>query len=246
MLTELVEEHWIGALPRGPTPPLVQNRDDIVEVDFGKAPDLHLPEGADITNATKTHEPPRETASARESSTPRILFCPFCGEAFEGIEECPEHELTLVPVDRLPRRVGRGSGDVSFFMDPRHGRGGVLLGASMVMLGFVLPLVESRGVVASALEVAIDGAANLWLTPGAAIAQLWILWSRRAVAPMRAARGAVLGLAIGGGLPLLYTMRRIATMADAYSTDTHWLAGLFVMVAGLLLVGLWSRRLGAG
>jgi len=37
----------------------------------------------------------------------------------------------------------------------------------------MLPLVESRGVVASALEVAIDGAANLWLTPGAAIVQLF-------------------------------------------------------------------------
>lgn len=203
-----------------------------------------MPGGADITNATKTHDPDRETAAARHSSTPPILFCPFCKEAFEEIDECPEHGLILVPVDRLPHSARRGSGDVSFFVDPRQGRGGVLVGASMVILGFMLPLVESRGVVASALEVAIDGAANLWLTPGAAIGQLWILWSRRAAASMRAARGAILGLAIGGGLPLLYTTRRISMMADAYSADAQWLAGLFVMVAGLLLAGLWSRRLG--
>ena len=110
----------------------------------------------------------------------------------------------------------------------------------------MLPLVESRGVVASALEVAIDGAANLWLTPGAAIVQLWILWSRRAGPPMRAVRGAVFGLAVGGGLPLIYTTRRIATMAGVYSADVRWLAGLFVMIGGLVLVGLSSRRLGAG
>lgn len=162
------------------------------------------------------------------------------------MDECPEHELILVPVDKLPRSVDRGSGHVSFFVDPRHGRGGVLFGASLVILGFMLPLVESRGLVASALEVAIDGAANLWLTPAAAIAQLWILWSRRTTALMRAARAAVIGLAVGGALPLLYTTRRISKMADVYAADTHWLAGLWLMVVGLSLTGLWSRRLGAG
>ncbi len=162
------------------------------------------------------------------------------------MDECPAHELTLVPVDRLPRPAARGSGHVAFFADPRHGRGGVLVGASLVILGFMLPFVESRELVASALEVAIDGAANLWLTPVAAIAQLWILWSRRTAAPMRAARGAVFGLAVGGGLPLLYTTRRISKMADLYAADTHWLAGLWLMIFGLSLAGLWSRRLGTG
>jgi hypothetical protein len=121
----------------------------------------------------------------------------------------------------------------------------VLVGASMVLLGFMLPLVESRGVVASALEVAIDSAANLWLTPGAAIVQLWILWSRRADAPMHAARGAVFGLAVGGALPLIYTTRRIATMAGLDSADAHWLVGLWIMVGGLVLAGFFSHRLGA-
>lgn len=119
-----------------------------------------------------------------------------------------------------------------------------MVGASMVLLGFMLPFVESRGVVASALEVAIDGAVNLWLTPGAAIAQFLILSSRRSGATMRAARGAVFGLAIGGGLPLIYTTRRIATMASLDSVDVHWLLGLWIMVGGLLLTGLSSRRLG--
>jgi hypothetical protein len=161
------------------------------------------------------------------------------------MDECPEHELTLVPVDKLRRPLDRGSGHVAFFVDPRLGRGGVLVGASLVIVGFMLPLVESRGLVASALEVAIDGAANLWLTPAAAIAQLWILWWRRTAVLMRAARGAVLGLAVGGGLPLFYTTRRISKLVELHAADTHWLAGLWLMVAGLSLAGLWSRRLGA-
>jgi len=62
---------------------------------------------------------------------------------------------------------------------------------------------------------------------------------------MRAARVAIFGLAVGGGLPLLYTTRRIATMAAAHAADAHWLAGLWIMAAGLSLAGLSSYRLGA-
>ena len=174
----------------------------------------------------------------------QISFCPFCREGFEGLTECPEHELTLVPIDRLPRVGRQVSDEVGFFADPRLGRGGVLLGAVLVLAGFVAPFVRARGVEASALEVAIDGANNLWLAPGAALAMLWVLWSRRTRRAMRAARLAALGLALAGGLPLIYTSRRIGLIADATTTEVEWLWGFGVMVAGLAAAALGSTRLG--
>jgi hypothetical protein len=185
--------------------------------------------------------PPSKDPSER----PGILFCPFCRDGFEERTECPEHELTLVAIDKLPRRPERTLERVSFFGDPRLGRGTVLLGATLVVLGFVVPFVTARGVVASALEVAIDGAGNLWLTPGAGVATLWILWRRRSRRAMRAARVAVFGLALGGALPLIYTTRRIERVAAAYTAQAEWQSGLWLMAAGLLLAAFGSRRLGA-
>jgi hypothetical protein len=182
--------------------------------------------------------------SAKTSKDAQILFCPYCRDGFEGVAECPEHELTLVPIHRLPRRRGRFSNEVGLFIDPRLGRGGVLLGAALVLAGFVLPFAGARGVEASALEVAIDGATNLWLTPIAAVVMLWVLWMRRTRQGMRAARLAVLGLAVAGALPLIYTCRRIGLVADAYTTDVQWLWGLGIMAAGLVAAALGSMRLG--
>lgn len=173
-----------------------------------------------------------------------LSFCPFCHEAFEGRAECPEHELTLVPMAELPRSGRRRLEQVEIFVDPRLGRGLPLLGSFLALLGFLTPLVRSSTLVASALEVAIDGAGNLWLTPGAALALLWILWRRRSAQAMSAARGAVLGLAVGGALPLLYTCRRIALMAESQGATVEWLVGLWLMAAGLLIAALGSLGFG--
>jgi hypothetical protein len=62
---------------------------------------------------------------------------------------------------------------------------------------------------------------------------------------MQAARLAVLGLATGGALPLLYTTRRIGLVAEAYTTDVEWLWGLWLMAAGLLLAAVGSPWMGA-
>jgi hypothetical protein len=182
---------------------------------------------------------------AQESSEPaKILFCPFCRDGFEGRTECPEHELMLVAIDDLPPTSERALDSVTFFADPRLGRGGVLLGAVLVLLGFLAPFVQNYTVAASALEVAIDGAGNLWFTPGAALALLWILWRRRDGSAMRAARVAVFGLAVGGGLPLIYTTLRIGLMADVQAAQVEWLWGLWLMVAGLLVAAFSSRGFG--
>ena len=131
-----------------------------------------------------------------------------------------------------------------FFGDPRLGRGFVLLGATLVSIGFVAPFVRASDIVASALQVAIDGAINLWLVPGAALVVLWVLWQRRDAFSMRAARLAVFALAVAGALPLMYTGRRIALMAEVQSTQVTWLWGHWVMAIGLAVIALGSRRLG--
>ena len=124
-------------------------------------------------------------------------------------------------------------------MDPRHGRGAVLMSAATLLVAFGVPFVRSRGVSASALEVAIDGATNLWMVPVAAIAVLLILARRKTLAAMRRSRLAIAGLFVGALLPLGYTVRRIDLMAAAQSADVLWRAGLWLAVASCI-VGIVS------
>lgn len=175
---------------------------------------------------------------------PPLLFCPFCREGFEHRQECPDHDLLLVPVDALPSPPGREPTRAAFYLDPRFGRGSVLFGALLVLAGFVAPFVRSGTVSASALEVAIDGAHNLWLTAGAAIVILAILWRRRDRGSMRAARIAVLGLALGGGLPLLYTSWRIERVAGARAADLEWRWGAWLLLIALFMAAVGSVFLG--
>lgn len=172
------------------------------------------------------------------------LFCPFCEEEFIGRLECPEHELLLVPLDQLPKRAGRSQDGVHFFADPRLGRGSVMLGALLVLVGFLVPFARSAGVTASALEIAVDGATNLWFAPGSAMAVLWIVWRRRTRPTMRAARMAVFGLALGGGLPLLYTTHRVRLMSAAAGASVDWRWGLWLMAAGLVVCAIGAPWLG--
>jgi hypothetical protein len=62
---------------------------------------------------------------------------------------------------------------------------------------------------------------------------------------MRAARGAVFGLAVGGALPLIYTSRRIGLIAATQKMDVEWSWGLWLMLAGLFLAAIAARRIGA-
>jgi len=182
--------------------------------------------------------------SPARSERVEILFCPFCGDGFEGRSDCPEHELTLLPLDQLPRSAQRQLQCVTFFIDPRLGRGTVLLGTFLALLGFLMPMLRYGDVVESALELAIEGAGNLWLAPGAALAVLLILWRRRTRSAMRGARGAVFGLSIGGFLPLLYTGGRIGMLAESFGKDLEWQWGLWLMIAGFAAGAAGSFRLG--
>ncbi|MEM8607606.1 MAG: hypothetical protein AAGF92_10895 [Myxococcota bacterium] len=197
-------------------------------------PRISIARGSGITNTPQTHDPDSAQGASREASRAPILFCPYCKEAFEARDDCPEHGLLLVTIDRLPKDLRFADDRVSFFLDPRYGRGAVLAGASAVLVGFALPFADSRGVVASALEVAIDGAYNLWMVPLAAIAMLLILAKRRSLDAMRASRGAIVALSLGALLPVAYTARRVRIMAALESADLVWGSGLVMMVAACL------------
>lgn len=185
----------------------------------------------------------RRGPNGRANEAPPLLFCPYCRDGFEDAAECPEHELTLVPIDRLPR-IARSASQVTFFADPRLGRGPILLGGLLVLVGFFLPFVRTDALQASGLGVAIDGAHNLWLVPGAALAILAVLWVRRDRVAMHSARFAVLGLGLAGVLPLAYTARRVALMAEVTQRDVDWLVGGLTMLVGLVLACVGSLRLG--
>jgi hypothetical protein len=62
---------------------------------------------------------------------------------------------------------------------------------------------------------------------------------------MRGARLAVLGLALAGALPLVYTSRRIGLVAEVYAAEVEWRWGLAAMAAGLVVAALSSAGLGA-
>ena len=179
----------------------------------------------------------------REDARQPVLFCPYCRDGFEARDECPEHELTLVPIDRLPRGP-HARHAVAFFADPRIGRGPILFGSLLVLVGFFVPFVRTETLQASALQVAIDGAHNLWLVPVAAVSMLAVLWSRRDRLAMQEARLAVFGLAVAGALPLLYSARRITLMASATQTQIDWRFGGLLMLTGLGLAAIGSVRLG--
>lgn len=153
------------------------------------------------------------------------------------------HDLSLVAIDESGEvRADRHGAE--FFADPRLGRRGVLLGSVVVLIAFVAPFARSSEADASALFMAIDGAKNLWLIPCAALAQLWILWSRRSKALLRTARAAVFGLAVGGTLPLVYTTWRITRVAEGTGDAVAWSWGLWLMLVGFVLSAVTAWRLG--
>jgi len=187
------------------------------------------------------------------------LFCPFCGECFEGEERCPEHDIPLVPFEKLDRLRGRPlpeDDEPVDFWDLRFGRGVVLLGALLTLVGFFLPFVSSafdeRSVTASAFQTASGGAAmNLWVVPLVTLTLVSVIMRRRTPNQMRGMR--LLVPALGGlaATSLGYTLYRILAGASEvmrlYGAQVEvapaW--GAVVLCVGILLVILGGVRLGA-
>ncbi len=181
-------------------------------------------------------------------------FCPFCRDAYEEVERCPEHDLPLVGLEELPRR--RASLDPAMPLPPwslRAGRGWLLLAVLLLLVAPALPWVEilvgERRRLASGYALAMGRAVNVWIVPAVAIGWLLVLRLRRSPLALRSARMAVALLA---PLPLgsaWATWRGVRQGLEAVSrrgvtgeATPAW--GLAVLLAGVLC-GLWAAvRLG--
>lgn len=186
------------------------------------------------------------------------LFCPFCGECFEGETRCPSHDLPLVPFETLQRMRGQPVPDdeepVAPY-DPRFGRGWIWAGAALVVVGFFLPLVTStqgaRVTTATGLDAASRVALNLWLLPLVALSWTTTVARRRTPVQMRAARVAVAALCLGAAASLGYSLWRIYRGAEriartyGLTVEIDLEIGVYVMAAGIALAFVGSLRLGA-
>lgn len=181
-----------------------------------------------------------------------VLFCPFCEESFEGETVCPEHELALVPFEKLPRvvrarREVRDDKELPWW-EPRFGRALTAAGAAAIAIGFIGPLAIVSNAGAS-LAITGPGLAatrlmGFWSVLVVPIVVLTVLGLRRSPARMRGVRIVVpvLGLAAPAVLAwALAGMRAWALSLDGGAISLAWgsvviaLGATFVVVGGLVL-----------
>lgn len=187
-----------------------------------------------------------------------LLFCPFCRECFEGEKECPEHELALVPFERLPKEddpdaVPAHDAPVPLF-DARFGRGWVLAGIVILVAGFAMPLMEiataTQSTVFSGFSAAVRRAPNLWMLPFVAAMFAWVLVRRRTPIAMRGARLAGVVFAIAPLFALGYTLIKVTQGAAEHvartgqAMDVNVEYGVVVVAVGALSLLIGSARLG--
>ncbi|MCA9530835.1 MAG: hypothetical protein KC543_11915, partial [Myxococcales bacterium] len=169
-------------------------------------------------------------------------FCPFCEEPFEGLDRCPDHDLPLVPIERLGRCVPPDADAPLAAYDPRFGRGWVALGAALVCVGWLSPWATrggADGATLTGLGLAVGPALNAWIVPAAACGQLSILLRQRTRRALRAMRVAVPFLSAVVLAAVALTAWRvhagvaaIEAAGAAVAVAPRW--GLWVVVAGAL------------
>ncbi len=199
----------------------------------------------------------RVVAVRPPSSTTAVLFCPFCRESFEGETHCPEHELALVPFDRLEGATNsstqpRDDERLDTF-DLRFGRGVVGAGALLALIGFASPIgsISAAGerLLVTGPSIAVTHAPTLWVVPGVGLAALILLARRRTLAGMRAIRLVVPLLAWGVPMSVWSALRKLDRWAELMSVGdvqavAHYGWGLGVLGAATLLLIVGGLRLG--
>jgi hypothetical protein len=152
-----------------------------------------------------------------------VLFCPFCGDGFEGQTQCPDHELPLVPWQQLPRAKRSDPPELDLaWRSPRLGRGWLALSSLALLFAFaLLPLGRVSGAAnmgGSMLQLALHGAHKLWLVPAASLTLIALLYRRRSPRAMRAARLAALFTVMVAPLTVLWawssTLAAVALLAE--------------------------------
>ncbi len=197
-------------------------------------------------------------AMTRPTRSTSILFCPFCRESFEVERECPEHELRLVPFEALPREE-----DAEAFpshdervaaFDFRFGRGWVVAGILLLVVGFASPLVTladaAQSRTFSGFGAAITRAPNLWTIPFVAGMFAWTLARRRTPLEMIGARLAGVVFACAPLFSLAYTALKVRQGAvqlaarGGQSLEVHPEVGVAVLAFGAFALLIGSLRFG--
>ena len=185
-----------------------------------------------------------------------VLFCPFCREGFEDEHECPDHELPLVPWQRLPPEAHDGSADRPVGpWEARYGRGPVAVGSLATVVAFFLPCVSLRGAreaTSTMLELALNRAGRLWIVPLACVFTLMTLFRRRTLTAMRGARLAVPIVALMPSVALVMTLIGARDAADFLSlqlgqeVSVQVEVGSYVVLLALPIMVVGGVRLGVG
>lgn len=187
-----------------------------------------------------------------------LLFCPFCRECFEGERECPEHELALVPFEALPKEEDPEAPPahderLSPF-DLRFGRGIVIAGIALSLIGFAMPVLEvasgGQSRAFSGLAAAASRAPNLWTIPFVAAMFGWILARRRTPLQMLGARLVGMVCSLTPMLALAYTWLKVEqgarqfTERSGQAMEITMLPGFWVIAFSSALLFVGSARLG--
>lgn len=188
-----------------------------------------------------------------------MLFCPFCREAFDELERCPDHDVELVSLRELGQLSAAQVPDQERLpvWSARLGRGLVASGALGTLLAFFCSfgrLVDGSAggeeISSTLLSLARGRALRLWIVPTAAFALLWMLYRRRTPVAMRAARVGALFVACLPSAVVAFTWLGARAAAAAMAGKTagpvvfHLGIGAFLVFGSGVLAVLGSLRLG--
>lgn len=187
----------------------------------------------------------------------QVLFCPFCRESFEGTQRCPEHDLLLVPFDKLgpdpldPAHDPEVIDDTELdTLEPGFGRGfvasGALLNALALGFEFVRGIKGSDGL--TVRELAIT-APSLWTLPLVSFTLLFLLKRRRTPRSLRGLRVLVPLLAFLSPATMAWVLWRVHQGVAVWATGKRTIGldlGSAFMVVGIasLLILIGGLRLG--
>lgn len=149
-----------------------------------------------------------------------VGFCPFCRDAFEDSDTCPEHGLMLVDFAQLPAPSEPEAGDAWLALGVSHRRGWVALGAALTLLAFLFPLAHLTGQVTGSntlWEVASHQGKTLWAAGAAALGQLTLLYRRRTPDGLRAVRVVALLFALAPPVVVWVVARGVLQAAELMS-----------------------------
>lgn len=214
---------------------------------------LVAPNPAETTHASVPLRVARGTVAvydARRMGT--IRFCPFCRDAFEDRDTCPDHGLGLVDFTDLPREAAPEAGDAWLPLGPSHGRGWLALGALLALGAFALPMAHLSGqvtVTSTLFEVASHHGKTLWAAAAAALGQLALLYRRRTPDSLRSARIVALLFAVAPAGVVVFVAQGVLRAAAVMSVreggvEARLGLGVWVMMLSILPGIRGALRLG--